>query len=323
MRVVICEELLGPDGLRIEDRPSPECPPDRVRVGVRASGLNYVDGLFTQGRYQIKPPLPFVPGSEIAGEIIEVGQDVEGWSVGDRVGASIGLGGYSEELLLSPLQLLHIPDRLSYGQAATMVQSYATAWFTLTRRTQVRQGEWIVVLGAAGGVGLAVIDVAKSLGANVIAAASTAEKLRLCTERGADAAVNYSTEDLKTQVREITGGGADMVIDPVGGALCEQGLRSLDFNGRLMIIGFASGDIPSIPVNQILLRNRNVIGVDWGAWAMANAEENNQVIDEVFAAVSNGRLNPIEPISYPVEQAGVALNDLLERRVTGKACLTF
>lgn len=323
MRTVICQELSGPDGLTIENRPSPQCPPGQVRVAVKASGLNYVDALFTQGRYQIKPPLPFTPGSEIAGVITEAGSSVEGWSIGERVSASIGLGGYSEEVLLNPTQIVRVPTRLSFGQAATMIQSYATAWFALTRRTQVRPGEWIVVLGAAGGVGLAVIDVAKSLGANVIAAASTTEKLSLCSRRGADAAINYSTEDLKSRVREITRGGANKVLDPIGGTLCEQGLRSLDVNGQLMIIGFATGDIPSIPANQILLRNRDVIGVDWGAWAMANPAENNQVIDEILAAVSTGTINPIEPKSYPVEQVNAALNDLLERRVTGKACLTF
>lgn len=322
MRAVVCHSFSEPEDLVVEQLDTPACPSDRVRVHVWASGLNYVDALFVQGRYQIRPAVPFIPGSEIAGEITEVGADVEGWSIGDRVVASIGLGGFSDEVVVNPHQLVAIPDRLSYGQAATMTQSYATAWFSLTRRTTVRPEEWVVVLGAAGGVGLAVIDVARALGAKVIAAASSDDKLRLCIERGAHGVVDYSTEDLKARVRELTGGGADVVVDPVGGSLADAALRSLGYQGRYLVVGFASGDIPQLPANQILLRNRVVLGVDWGAWAMAQPEENAAVMAEVIAAVEDGSLSPIEPTAYPMTEAGPALRDLLERRVTGKACLT-
>lgn len=322
MRAVVCTTLSEPEDLVIEQLDTPACPEDRVRVHVWASGLNYVDALFVQGKYQIKPALPFIPGSEIAGEITELGSSVTGWSVGDRVFASIGLGGFADEVVLNPLQLVPIPDRLSYGQAATMTQSYATAWYCMTRRTQVLTDEWVVVLGAAGGVGLACIDVARALGAKVIAAASSDEKLRLCIERGAHGVVDYATEDLKTKVRELTDGGADVVIDPVGGTLADPALRSLGQNGRYLVVGFASGDIPQLPANQILLRNRQVIGVDWGAWAMSDPGANAALLGEVIGAVEDGSLTPIEPTAYPMNEVGRALRDLLDRRLTGKACLT-
>jgi NADPH2:quinone reductase len=291
-------------------------------VHIWASGLNYVDALFVQGKYQIRPQLPFIPGSEIAGEITEIGEQVQGFNVGDRVFASIGLGGFADEAILSPSQIVPIPDRLSFAQAATMTQSYATAWYSLTQRTQIQPEEWVVVLGAAGGVGLAMLDVARAHGAKVIAVASTSEKLRLCIERGAHGVIDSSTEDLKTQVRELTGGGADIVVDPVGGPLAESALRALGNNGRYLVIGFASGVIPSLPANQILLRNRQVIGVDWGAWAMANPAENAALLGEVIAAIEEGAITPIEPQSYALAEAGTALRDLLDRRLVGKACLS-
>lgn len=321
MRSVMCSELTGPDGLAIEEHPPRDCPATGVRIAVRAAGLNYVDGLFTQGRYQIKPPLPFTPGSELAGEIVEVGGSVEGWSIGDRVCASVGLGAFTDETVLDSGQLIRVPDGLSHGQAATMIQSYATAWFTLTRRVPVTTGQTVVVLGAAGGVGLAAIDVARARGALTIAVASTDEKLAICTERGADGVINYSAEDLKTRIREMTGGGADVVVDPVGGQHTEAALRALGTFGRLAIIGFAAGDIPSIPTNQILLRNRSVMGIDWGAWAMTFPDENRTMLEEVMEATSDGTLGPVEPVTYPIDRVADALNDLLGRRVTGKAAL--
>ena len=321
MRAVVCESLAEPEDLQLRQLDTPPCGPRQVRVHVWASGVNYVDALFVQGRYQIRPTLPFVPGSEIAGEITELGEQVEGLAVGDRVMASIGLGGYADEVVLSPDQLLAIPDRLTYGQAATMTQSYATAWFTLMRRTTVTPDEWVLVLGAAGGVGLATIDVARALGAKVIAAASTDEKLQLCIERGAHGVVNYLEEDLTAKVRELTDGGADVAVDPVGGELSVSALRSLRNHGRLMIVGFASGTIPDLPANQILLRNRSVLGVDWGAWAMSDPDGNAEVMAEVLALVERGALSPAEPVTYPMAEAGTALRDLLERRVTGKLCL--
>ncbi len=322
MRAIVCEALGEPEDLYVRQLDTPPCGADQVRVHVWASGVNYVDALFVQGRYQIRPPLPFVPGSEIAGEVTEIGGDVVDLAVGDRVMASVGLGGYADEIVLAPSQLTGIPERLSYAQAATMTQSYATAWFSLTRRTTLTPDSWVLILGAAGGVGLAAMDVARALGAKVIAAASSDEKLQLCIERGAHGVVNYTTEDLKTRVRELTDGGADVVVDTVGGELSEPALRALGTGGRLLVIGFASGSIAELPANQILLRNRSVIGVDWGAWAMADPEGNAVVLAEVLALVEDGTLSPSEPVSHPLAEAGQVLRDLLERRIIGKVCLT-
>ncbi|MEI7887649.1 MAG: NADPH:quinone oxidoreductase family protein [Actinomycetes bacterium] len=322
MRAVMCRELGEPELLLLEQLDTEPCPPDRVRVHIWASGLNYVDALFVQGKYQIRPQLPFIPGSEIAGEITELGEQVQGFTVGNRVFASIGIGGFADEVVLSPSQIIPIPDRLSFAQAATMTQSYATAWYSLTQRTQLLPEEWVVVLGAGGGVGLAMIDVARAHGAKVIAVASTSEKLQLCIERGAHGVIDSSTEDVKTRIRELTEGGADIVIDPVGGSLAELALRALRENGRYLVIGFASGVIPDLPANQILLRNRHVIGVDWGAWAMTNPGENATLLGEVIAAVEDGSITPIEPHLYPLAEASTALRDLLDRRLVGKACLS-
>lgn len=321
MRAVVCHSFAEPEQLSVEQLETPPCGPGQVRVHVWASGLNYVDALFVQGKYQIRPALPFIPGSEIAGEVTEIGSDVTGFTVGDRVMASVGIGGFADEIVLAPSQLTPIPDRLSYGQAATMAQSYATAWFSLTRRTVVRPEEWVLVLGAAGGVGLAMLDVARALGAQTIAAASNDQKLRLCIERGAHSVIDYSTESIKDRARELTNGGVDIAVDPVGGELAEPALRSLRNYGRLLVIGFASGTIPALPANQILLRNRSVLGVDWGAWAMSDPDGNAAVMAEVLARVEDGTLTPAEPTTYQLADAGTALRDLLERRVTGKACL--
>lgn len=321
MRAVVCKELGGPNSVELSERELGDLSADRVRVRVHAAGVNFVDGLFVAGEYQIRPELPFVPGSELAGTVSEVGSSVTGWEVGDRVMASVGLGAFASEVDLSPAQLLATPDTISDTQAATLGQSYATAWFSLTRRTTVQSGEWIVVLGASGGVGLAVLDVARALGLNTIAAASSQERLELCIRRGAHEVVDYSGEDLKTRVREITDGGADLAIDPVGGERTEQALRSLGDFGRLLVIGFASGEIPRIPTNQVLLRNRSVLGVDWGIWALTNPTLNGELMAELVAAISAGQITPVEPETRPLEQAGSAMRDLLEHRVVGKLAL--
>lgn len=322
----MCRELGEPEDLVVEELDTVPCGLDQVRVRIWSSGVNYVDALFVQGRYQIKPALPFVPGSEIAGEITEVGPAVEGWDVGDRVMASIGLGGFADEIVLRPEQLTRIPDSLTFGQAATMVQSYCTAWFTLTKRTVLRPEDWVVIFGAAGGVGLAMLDVARSFGAHTVAVASSPDKLRLVIERSANAVIDSGVPEaeagpLRQQIRDVTEGGADIVIDSVGGSMTEAGLRSLREGGRLMVVGFASGKIATLPANQVLLRNRSVLGVDWGAWAMGHTQENAALLGEVLAQADAGVLNPVEPTTLALEDVGVALRDLLERRVVGKLAL--
>jgi NADPH2:quinone reductase len=283
--------------------------------------VNFVDALFVQGLYQIKPSLPFVPGSELAGEVVEVGDDVSGWTVGDRVLASIGLGGFADEAVIDATQAIRVPDGLDLGRAATALQSYCTGLFALEHRAHLRAGEWLLVLGAGGGVGLAAVDIGRAMGARVIAAASNATKAAAAVAAGAEATIDTSTESIKERAREISGGGVDIVYDPVGGERTHQALRTLRFDGQLLVIGFASGEIPQLEPNQVLLRNRRVIGVDWGAWAMSSVEEGRALTDVVLSRIGDGTYRPVAPTTYPLDEAGTALRDLLERRVTGKAVL--
>jgi len=322
MRAIVCSELGPPDTLRIEGRDPMTAGSGEVVVDVRAAGVNYVDALFVAGRYQIKPPLPFVPGGEIAGVVRAVGAGVDGMRIGDRVVALCGLGGFAEQVVASPLQAVPIPDDLDFPRAAAFTQSYCTALFALRERAHLRAGEAVLVLGAGGGVGLATIDVARALGARVIGAASSDAKRAAARAAGAEAAIDPTTDDLKTRVREFAGGsGIDVVVDPVGGALAEPALRSLGYLGRYLVIGFAAGTIPTLPLNQVLLRNRAVLGVDWGAWTMHDPAGQRALLTELLQMVAAGRLAPAAPTVYPFERVADALNDLLERRVAGKIVL--
>jgi len=321
MRSVRCEEIGPLEGLVIGEGPEPELRPDGVVVQVEAAGGNYVDALFVQGRYQIKPPVPFVPGSEIAGRIVAVGHDVRGWSPGDRAMAMCGVGGFAERLGLRATSLVRVPDRIDSAQAAGFIQSYCTALFALSRRAGVAEGETVVVLGAGGGVGLAAIDVATALGARAIGAASSPEKREAAVAAGAEAVIDYTSEDLKTRMRELTGGGADVVFDPVGGEHAEPALRGLGRFGRYIVIGFAGGGIPSIPLNQVLLNNRSVLGVDWGAWTGIDPAGQQSLLAELVSLVEAGSLIPAAPEVRLLGRAGDALRYLLERRVTGKLVL--
>jgi NADPH2:quinone reductase len=321
VRALICRSFAPLDQLTVEDVPDPLAGPGQVVVDVEAAGANFVDALLVQGRYQIKPPLPFTPGMEVAGTVSAIGEGVDGVAPGDRVLGISFFGGYADRVALPASAIVPIPERLSAGQAAGMVQSYATMLFALTRRTTVRPGEWVAILGAGGGVGLAGVDIANALGAKVVACASTAEKLDAAVAAGADATVAYEDDgvDLKVAIRDATGGGADVLVDPVGGAKADAALRALRWMGRYLVIGFASGDIPHLPLNQVLLNNRTVIGVDWGAWTMHAPDEHRALLDELVSMVHDGRLTPTEPTTYPLEDAARALADLQGRRVAGKA----
>ncbi|HEY4376771.1 MAG TPA: NADPH:quinone oxidoreductase family protein [Acidimicrobiales bacterium] len=322
MRRVLCTEWGPPESLVVDEQPDPDPGPGKVVVAVEAAGVNFVDALFVQGTYQIKVPPPFTPGSELAGTVVAVGPDVTSVGVGDRVISSLGLGAWASHALVDAAALTPVPDGLDLPRAAALVQSYATCWFALTRRTTVAQGETVLVLGAAGGVGLAAIDVARHLGATVIAAASTAEKRADAVAMGAHEVIDYETEDLKVRARELSGGGVDVVVDPVGGAHTEAALRATRWNGRLLVIGFASGPIPKVPVNQVLLNNRTLVGVDWGAWAMRNPAQQRELLDEVLGLVAAGRLHPPAPSERPLAEAGAVLAELLTRQIRGKVVLT-
>ena len=322
MQKVVCREWGPPQALVLEESADPTPGPGQAVIAVAAAGVNFVDALFVAGTYQIKVPPPFTPGSELAGTVLAVGEGVTTVAVGDRVLSSLGLGAWTTHAVVSAAALTPVHEGLDLARAAALVQSYCTAWFALTRRTKVSPGETVLVLGAAGGVGLAAIDVAKALGADVIAAASSPQKLADATAMGAAATIAYEDEDLKTRARELSGGGVDIVIDPVGGAHTEAALRALAIGGRLLVIGFAAGSIAKIPANQVLLNNRSIVGIDWGAWAMRNGPEQAALLAEVLDAMTDGRVHPSAPTERPLSEAGAVLSDLLERRLRGKVVLT-
>jgi len=321
MRAVVCPELGPLDTLVIEDRPPPQPDEGRVVVDIRAAGVNFVDGLIAQGRYQLKPPTPFVPGSEIAGVISAVGPGVAGVAVGDRVIAFVGFGGFAEQVVVPALSLVAMPDSLGFGPGAALIQSYCTMLFTLTRRTSLAPGEWVLVLGAGGGVGLAAVDMASALGGRVIAAASSPDKLAAAVAMGAEATIAYEEEDLKARARELSGGGVDVVVDPVGGRHSEPALRATRHLGRFCVIGFASGPIASVPLNQVLLNNRTMVGVDWGGWTFKDPAGNRDLIAQLMDMVGNGRLHPVDPAAFPLEEAAEVMTGLIDRTIAGKAVL--
>jgi len=293
-----------------------------VRIAVTACGVNYVDALFVQGKYQIKPPTPFIPGMEIVGRVTEVASDVAGINVGDRVFANIGLGGYVSEAVVAASRVVVLPESLTDGQAATFMQSYLTGWFALVERAHVEAGKWLLVLGGGGGVGLAAVDLGHALGLRVIAVASTDEKRALAIARGADAVIDstLSANEIKEQAKQISGGGVDYIYDPVGGEVGETCLRALTDDGQYLIIGFVAG-IPMLPANQVLLRNRRITGVDWGAWAMKNPDLNNANLAKVLQLIDEGKLRPVKPVTYALRDAALALSDIQARKIAGKVAL--
>lgn len=295
--------------------------PRDVRIAVSAAGVNFVDALIVQGLYQIKPPTPFVPGGECVGPVVEVGREVTEVSVGERVFASPLAGAFASELVVPVRAVTRVPDALTDGQAATFLQSYLTAYFALARRATLRAGQSLLVLGAGGGVGLAAVDVGRALGLDVIAVASSAEKRALAESRGARATIDSSAGDaaaVKQAARDLAGGGVDAVYDPVGGALGVECLRALAEDGQFLVIGFASGDIPQLPANHMLLLNRRVIGVDLGGWMGRHPEAQPSMVSELMALVDEGRIDPVEPVVYPLDRVADALAAQQGRAVAGK-----
>ncbi len=322
MRAVVCNELGPPSLLTVEDRPDPEPGPGTVAVAVEAAGVNYVDALFVAGQYQIRPAVPFVPGTESAGTVVSVGDGVTSLAPGDRVLVSAGLGGFASRLVAAESSMARIPDVLDSARAATFTQSYSTSLYALRERAGAREGETVLVLGAGGGVGLAAIGVARSLGCRVLGVASSEEKRQAALAAGAEAVVDPGAEPVKDAARAWAGGtGVDIVVDPVGGELAEPALRALGDSGRYLVIGFASGTIPALPLNQVLLRNRTVLGIDWGIWAMQHATGQRALLDDLLAMVEEGTLDPVHPARYPLDDVARALEDLLGRRTVGKIAL--
>jgi NADPH2:quinone reductase len=283
--------------------------------------LNFVDTLLIQGLYQIKAPAPFIPGGDVAGVVESVGEGVTQFAPGDEVMAMPGLNGFAQQVVVSENRTYPIPKGLGFARAAGFLQSYATALFALENRANLQEGEKVLVLAAAGGVGSAAIDIGLAKGARIIAAASSDAKLAACKKRGAEAIINYETEDLKVRAKELSGGGVDIVYDPVGAGFTEPALRAIARNGRYLVIGFAAGEIPRIPFNLILLKQCQVVGVDWGGWASKNREANDALHARLASLLVSGKLDPPQPQTYPMEDIQTAMRDLMERRVIGKAVL--
>jgi NADPH:quinone reductase len=319
MKAVLCREYGSPDLLVVEEVPSPPLAANQVRVRVRACGVNFPDVLMVAGKYQLQPPMPFSPGAEFAGEIIAVGENCRNSTVGQRVLAVTGFGGMAEEASVAESSVVTIPADLDPEVAAAFLLAYGTSWHALRQRAAIVPGETLLVLGAAGGVGLAAVQIGKLLGARVIAAAGTAEKLQLARANGADEIVNYSESRLKDAVRELTSGrGADVIFDPVGGDLFDDCLRAVAWRGRILIVGFASGSIQSIPANLPLLKGSALLGVFWGEFTKREPELHRQNTAELLAALQQGKLEPHIGAVFPLERAADALQMLAERRATGK-----
>ncbi len=322
MRAILCKEYGPADKLVIEDVASPEAKGHGVKVRVKAAGLNFPDTLIIEGKYQLKPAMPFSPGGEMSGEVIEVGEKVTRFKPGDRVAGLTGYGAFAEEVVVPEQNILPIPESMSDEKAAAFSMVYGTSYYALKQRANIQPGETLLVLGASGGVGLATVELGKAMGAHVIAAASTAEKLAVAKEAGADELINYTEEPLKDAVKRLTNSkGVDVIYDPVGGEFTEQALRAMAWNGRHLIIGFAAGDIPKIPANLTLLKGCSVVGVFWGSFTQREPQTSAQNMMELLKLFSEGKIDPRIREVYEFEDYEKALGALTGRTATGKVVL--
>jgi NADPH2:quinone reductase len=331
MKAVLCKEFGPPESLVVEDIASPEPGPGEVVLDVHAAAVNFPDVLIIQNKYQFKPPLPFSPGGEVAGVVAKLGDGVKNLKIGDRVIGSCGHGGYVEELALSEAACIPIPDEMDLETASALVLTYGTSHYGLKNRANIQPGESLLVMGAAGGVGLAAVELGKAMGAKVIAAASSQDKLDVCVERGADETILYPSGEMtreeqkafSDEIKAKTGGqGADVVYDPVGGSYAEPALRATNWEGRYLVIGFAAGPIPEIPLNLALLKSCQIVGVFWGAFTMRDPAGNQENLAELMSMFKQGKIKPFISGRYPLEQAADALNQMAGRKVKGKVILT-
>jgi NADPH2:quinone reductase len=323
MKAVVCKQFGPPDSLLVEDLPSPRAGPGEVVLSVKAASVNFPDVLIIQNKYQFKPPLPFSPGSELAGVVKEVGTGVAGFKPGDKVMAFTTYGAFAEEVKTEAARLVPLPQGMDFITGAAFLLTYGTSDHALRDRGALRAGETLLVLGAAGGVGLAAIDIAKALGARVIACASSEEKLAVCRSHGADAGINYATEDLRERIKVLTEGrGVDVVYDAVGGPYSEPAFRSLAWRGRLLVVGFAAGDIPKLPLNLALLKGASVVGVFWGDFTRREPQEFAQSVRQLGEWYAQGKLRPHVSQTLPLEKAADALKLMAARQVKGKLVLT-
>jgi NADPH2:quinone reductase len=319
MKAIQCVEWGGPEKLQLAECPLPSPAAGEVRIRVEAAGVNFPDALIVQKKYQVQPPLPFVPGTEVAGTIDAVGEGVTRLKAGERVVAFVGIGGFAEYVCASQAQVAPLPEGVDAVVASAFTLTYATSQHALAERGQLKAGETLLVLGAGGGVGLAAVELGKLAGARVIAAASSKDKLEAARRSGADELIDYAQDDLREAVKSATGGrGVDVVYDPVGGAYTAAALRSLAWGGRLLVIGFAAGEIPQIPANLLLLREVSAVGVYWGEFAKRDPAANRRLLAQLFGWLAEGRLRPVVSREYPLAETPRALQDLLARRAVGK-----
>ncbi len=322
MKAVLCTEWGPPEDLLIGEAPSPDAGEGQVLISVHAAGVNFPDTLIIQKKYQFQPELPFSPGGEVAGVVRSVGAGVTGWKPGDRVVGSSTWGGFAEEMLVPAERVVPIPDGMDFTVAAGFVLAYGTSLHALKDRAQIAPGETLLVRGAAGGVGIAAVEIGKAMGARVIAAASSADKLALCVERGADVTINYATEDLRERLKALTQGrGPDVIYDPVGGAMSETAFRSIAWGGKHLVVGFAAGDVPRIALNLPLLKGASIMGVFWGGFLRQDEETTRRHMKDLFALYSEGKVKPPITHIYGMADAGKALRDVMERRVKGKVVI--
>lgn len=323
MKALMCNQHGLPDTLVFQDVPDPVPAAGEVIIEMKAAGVNFPDVLIIQNKYQFKPELPFSPGAELAGVVAAVGDGVTHVRPGDRVIGSSGHGAFAEKVRVNARKVIPMPQGVDFETAAAFTLTYGTSYHALADRGQLAAGETLLVLGAAGGVGLAAIEIGKAMGARVIAAASTDEKLAVCREHGADACINYSTEDLRPAIKEATDGrGPDVVYDPVGADMAEPVFRSIAWRGRYLVIGFAGGSIPRLPWNLALLKGASIVGVFWGDYTAREPARFAQDLETLFGWVRDGRLRPHISARYPLAQGAQALNDMMNRKVTGKVIIT-
>jgi NADPH2:quinone reductase len=322
MQAIVCQELVGPAGLHLAEVAEPRPGPGQVRIGVRACGVNFADSLITRGQYQKQPQPPFSPGFEVSGEVLELGAGVTGIAPGDRVIAITPHGGYAEQVVADSKRCVPMPAAMSWEHGAAFPVVFGTSHVALSHRARLRAGEMLVVHGASGGVGLTAVAIGKQLGATVIATASSAGKLQVAGEHGADHLIDSSQEDVRARITELTDGrGADVVYDPVGGELFTASLRSIAFEGRILVIGFAGGSVPQIPANHLLVKNVDVIGVNWPAYADLNPQVMTGSFQTLIQWYLAGAIKPHVSATYPLKQAVDALDQVVTRKSTGKVVI--
>ncbi len=324
MKAVLCKNYGPPESLVLEDIAAPVAGPAEVLVDVHASALNFPDVLMIEGKYQSQPPMPFSPGGEIAGIVAAVGTGVSRFSVGDRVFGGTGFGGFAEQIAVNERALRSMPESMSFVQASGISTTYGTSYYALKQRADLQAGETLLVLGAGGGVGLSAVELGKAMGARVLAAASSTEKLAAAEAAGADELIDYSAGELKDIVKKLTDGrGADVIYDPVGGALFDQCMRCINWYGRVLIIGFAAGAIPKVPTNLILLKSCQLVGVFFGSWSARFHEEAAANFKEILSLYEQDKINPLVGGEYPLAEYAAAIRCLSERQAIGKVVVTL